>query len=117
VGRPLGKRNEDYKGWFAAPCYTAAMDDDKSREGAPASPASDSNGKKQSSGWAQAAKYSQAALTLPASVLAGILIGAALDKWLHKQWITVAGLIVGSVAGFVELIRVIMKASAAEDGS
>ena len=43
--------------------------------------------------------------------LVGLLIGSALDKWLGTKWIMVPGIILGSVAGFVELIRVMIKAS------
>lgn len=50
-------------------------------------------------------------IILPAAVVVGLLIGAALDKWLHTTWITLVGLLVGAVAGFAELIRLIMRAS------
>jgi F0F1-type ATP synthase assembly protein I len=55
--------------------------------------------------WVQLAKYSQLAFVFPAATVAGWLIGAALDRWLHTTWIYLAGLILGIVAGFVELIR------------
>jgi F0F1-type ATP synthase assembly protein I len=43
---------------------------------------------------------------IPAACIAvGWLGGAALDKWLHTSWITIAGVLAGVVAGFVELIR------------
>ena len=51
------------------------------------------------------AKYSQLAFIFPAATVAGWLIGVALDRWLHTTWLYIAGLIVGIVAGFVELIR------------
>ena len=57
------------------------------------------------SGWVQLAKYSQLAFVFPAATVAGWLIGAALDRWLHTTWIYLAGLILGIIAGFVELIR------------
>jgi F0F1-type ATP synthase assembly protein I len=53
----------------------------------------------------QMAKYSQLAFIFPAATVAGWLIGVALDRWLHTTWLYIAGLIVGIVAGFVELIR------------
>ncbi len=56
-------------------------------------------------GWVQIAKYSQLAFVFPAATVAGWLIGAALDRWLHTTWLYLAGLILGIVAGFVELIR------------
>jgi F0F1-type ATP synthase assembly protein I len=56
-------------------------------------------------GWVQLARYSQLAFVFPAATVAGWLIGAALDRWLHTTWLYLAGLILGIVAGFVELIR------------
>ena len=50
-------------------------------------------------------------LILPASVVVGLLIGSALDRWLKTSWISLAGLLVGCIAGFAEMIRIIMKAS------
>lgn len=61
--------------------------------------------------WLQIGRYSQLALALPASIVAGLVIGAALDHWLKTKWITLAGLFVGCVAGFIELIRGIIRAS------
>jgi F0F1-type ATP synthase assembly protein I len=55
--------------------------------------------------WVQFAKYSQLAFVFPAATVAGWLIGAALDRWLHTTWLYLAGLIVGIAAGFAELIR------------
>jgi F0F1-type ATP synthase assembly protein I len=63
------------------------------------------NSKKERSTWIQMAKYSQLALVFPAATVAGWLIGVALDRWLHTTWLYIAGLIVGIVAGFAELIR------------
>lgn len=59
----------------------------------------------------QMARYSQLALVLPAATLVGWLIGVGLDKWLHTTWLYLAGLILGIVAGFVELIRTVMSDS------
>jgi F0F1-type ATP synthase assembly protein I len=55
----------------------------------------------------QLANYSQLAFTLPAATVAGWLIGLALDHWLHTTWLYLAGLILGIVAGFVELIHTV----------
>ena len=55
------------------------------------------------------AKFSQLAFVFPAATVAGWLIGVALDRWLHTTWLYIAGLIVGIVAGFVELIRAAMS--------
>jgi F0F1-type ATP synthase assembly protein I len=58
--------------------------------------------------WQQMARYSQLAFVLPAATVVGWLLGALLDKWLHTTWLYLAGLILGIVAGFVELIRTVM---------
>jgi ATP synthase protein I len=55
--------------------------------------------------WIQLARYSQLAFVFPAATVVGWLIGAALDRWLHTTWIYLVGLILGIIAGFVELIR------------
>jgi F0F1-type ATP synthase assembly protein I len=61
--------------------------------------------------WRQLGRYSHLGLVLPASTVVGLLIGAALDRWLGTKWITLVGLLLGCVAGFVELIRAILRAS------
>jgi F0F1-type ATP synthase assembly protein I len=68
-------------------------------------PDEDDNSEKERSTWVQMAKYSQLAFVFPAATVAGWLIGVALDRWLHTTWLYIAGLIVGIIAGFVELIR------------
>ena len=55
----------------------------------------------------QLASYSQLAFIFPAATVVGWLIGAALDRWLHTTWLYLAGLILGIIAGFVELIRLV----------
>ena len=62
-------------------------------------------------GWGQMANYAQLAIMLPAATLVGWLIGAALDHWLHTTWLYIVGLLLGIIAGFVELIRAVMKDS------
>ena len=59
--------------------------------------------------WVQFARYSQLAFALPAATLMGWLIGAGLDRWLHTHWIYLAGIILGIVAGFVELLRTALR--------
>ena len=59
----------------------------------------------------QLANYSQLAFIFPAATVAGWLIGLALDHWLHTTWLYLAGLILGIVAGFVELIRTVTSDS------
>jgi F0F1-type ATP synthase assembly protein I len=55
------------------------------------------------------ARYSQLAFVLPAATFVGWIVGALLDKWLHTSWLYLAGLIFGIIAGFVELIRTVIK--------
>ena len=64
--------------------------------------------------WVQLARYSQLGLVLPAATFVGWLIGVALDKWLHTTWLYLAGLLLGMVAGFVELIRTVMASESNE---
>ena len=59
--------------------------------------------------WLQLARYSQLAFVFPAALVVGWLVGAALDRWLHTSWLYLAGLILGIVAGFVELIRTVSR--------
>ncbi len=53
------------------------------------------------------ARYSQIAFILPAAVVVGLLLGKLLDYWLHTHWLMVAGIIVGAIAGFVDIIRTV----------
>jgi len=69
----------------------------------------DGNSEKKN-GWVQLAKYGQLAFVFPAATVAGWLVGEALDRWLHTTWLYLAGLILGIVAGFVELIRAALSA-------
>ncbi len=57
--------------------------------------------------WVQMANYAQLAIVFPAATLIGWLIGSAFDRWLHTSWLYLVGLILGIVAGFVELIRTV----------
>jgi ATP synthase protein I len=59
--------------------------------------------------WVQAARYSQLAVIFPAAVVVGWLAGAALDRWLHQTWLYLVGILLGIVAGFVELFRLVLR--------
>jgi ATP synthase protein I len=59
--------------------------------------------------WVQAGRYSQLAFILPAALVVGWLIGAALDRWLHTGWLYLAGILLGIAAGFIELIRTVLR--------
>ena len=62
----------------------------------------------------QLAEYSQLAFIFPAATVVGWLIGVALDHWLHTPWLYLAGLILGIIAGFVELIRLVTSSESKE---
>jgi F0F1-type ATP synthase assembly protein I len=62
----------------------------------------------------QLANYSQLAFIFPAATVVGWLIGAGLDRWLHTSWLYLVGLILGIVAGFVELIRLVTASESKE---
>ena len=46
---------------------------------------------------------------LPAGTVAGYLLGSLLDRWLHTAWIAVVGLLLGTAAGLIELIRTVLR--------
>ena len=56
----------------------------------------------------QIARYVELGFVLPASTVAGWLLGAALDRWLHTGWIQVVGLILGSAGGIIQLLRTLL---------
>ena len=51
------------------------------------------------------------------SVIAGIVLGQYADKWLETEtpWFTIIGLIVGMVAGFSLLLRMIKRVNGRKD--
>ena len=57
--------------------------------------------------WLMMARYSQLGFALPAATFAGWLLGAVLDHWLHTKWLYLVGLLLGIIAGFIELIRTV----------
>ncbi len=58
---------------------------------------------------ASAARYTAAAMTLPGAVVAGYLIGLALDSWLHTTYLKIVFLVLGIISGFAELIRQLLR--------
>ena len=53
-----------------------------------------------------------AAFSLFASVLAGLIVGWLLDRWLGTNpWLLVTGIVLGAAAGFYEFIRSTSKIS------
>ena len=77
----------------------------------PSSPPENKQPKKEENIWRQIGRYSNLAFVLPAAIIAGLIIGHLLDRWLKTTWITLAGLFVGCIAGFAELIRGIIQSS------
>jgi F0F1-type ATP synthase assembly protein I len=75
----------------------------------PDSPTDNKNPDRKENPWVQIARYSQLAFALPAAAVVGWAIGVGLDRWLHTTWLYLAGLLVGILAGFVELIRTVMR--------
>jgi F0F1-type ATP synthase assembly protein I len=65
---------------------------------------------------ARYAEYSGLALLLPVSTFVGYLIGYWLDRAFGTTWLRIVFLMLGSVGGFVTLIRQIMRDSR-NDGS
>jgi F0F1-type ATP synthase assembly protein I len=55
------------------------------------------------------ARYSQIAFIIPAAVVVGLVLGKLLDYWLHTHWLFLVGVIVGSIAGFIDMIRMITR--------
>jgi len=64
--------------------------------------------RKKSNPWVTVAKYSEIGFIIPAAVVAGYIVGALLDRWLHTTWLAVAGLILGVISGFVQMVRMAM---------
>lgn len=54
------------------------------------------------------ARYSQIAFILPAAVVVGLLLGKLFDHWFHTKWLFLVGIVVGAIAGFVDLIRTVV---------
>jgi F0F1-type ATP synthase assembly protein I len=67
---------------------------------------------KKPNSFVQVAKYSELAVIFPAATVAGWLIGAGLDRWLHTHWLYLVGLLLGIIAGFVQLIRMVSSSDA-----
>lgn len=55
--------------------------------------------------WIGAEKYIQIGITLPAATVVGWFFGELLKRWLHWDWLPLAGLVFGIISGFVYFIR------------
>ena len=60
-------------------------------------------------GLTQAMKYAHLGMVLPAAVFVGWLLGAWADRAFGTSWVMIAGIILGIVAGFVEITRAAFK--------
>jgi F0F1-type ATP synthase assembly protein I len=50
-------------------------------------------------------KYLSLALTLPAAVIAGYILGAFADHWFHIPILRVVGILLGMASGILQIIR------------
>ena len=48
----------------------------------------------------------QLALAVPAGCAVGWFFGYLLDKHFHTEWMTIAGIALGAVAGFIQIYKV-----------
>jgi F0F1-type ATP synthase assembly protein I len=60
-------------------------------------------------------EYTGLAFLLPVCTFVGYLIGYLLDKAFHTHWIYIPGLLLGIAAGFVQLVRQLLRDT--RDGS
>ncbi len=65
---------------------------------------------------AAVAEYTSLAFLLPASTFVGYIIGYYLDKLFHTSFLYLVFLILGSVSGFVQLLRKLQR-DTRNDGS
>ena len=56
----------------------------------------------------QAEKLMQIAILLPSSAFVGWLLGSWADKALHQEWISLAGIAFGGIAGLVYVVRLVL---------
>lgn len=56
-------------------------------------------------------KYLSLALTLPASVAAGYILGAAADHWFHIPLLRAVGILLGMIAGIIQVVRELSRES------
>ncbi len=67
-------------------------------------PPKDNNLQRSAATWA---RYSQLAFILPAAVVVGLLLGKLADHVFHTKWLFLVGIILGAIAGFVDIIRTV----------
>ncbi len=47
----------------------------------------------------------QLAIALPAGCVIGWLVGSWLDRHFHQEWISIVGILLGALAGFIQIFR------------
>jgi ATP synthase protein I len=61
------------------------------------------------------AEYTTLAFVLPVCAFVGYIIGYLIDKELDTGWVYIVGLLLGIVAGFVQLIRQLKRDTQDDD--
>ena len=72
------------------------------------------NGKpeqREESPWVIVARYSEIGFMIPAALFVGYFLGWMADHFLHTHWLYLVGIIFGSIAGFVSMIRRALESS------
>ena len=54
-------------------------------------------------------KYLSLALTLPASVVAGYILGSLADHWLHRPFLRAVGILIGVAAGLMKIVEELIR--------
>ena len=62
-------------------------------------------------GWQQIGDYASLGVMLPAATVTGYFIGLLLDRAFGTNFLYIVFLILGSVAGFVQMFRIVTKNS------
>jgi ATP synthase protein I len=47
----------------------------------------------------------QLAIALPAGCVIGWLVGSWLDRHFHQEWISIVGILLGALGGFIQIFR------------
>ena len=63
----------------------------------------------------QAERLMQIAILLPSAAFIGWLGGLWLDRHLHQEWIGMAGMVFGGIAGLVYVVRLVMNAGSDDE--
>ena len=61
--------------------------------------------------WKQIGEYSSLGIMLPAATVTGYILGVLLDRLFHTSFLYIVFLLIGIVAGFIEVIRVVSRNS------